>query len=290
MLDRLPEKTNLSQEGYTLMVQWARILVGRIQKADMSSYAAALAYNFLFALFPLLLFLAALLGMLHLPSVKNYLQGPVGILIPGTLRRLILTTIGEASRFRSPALLSVGAAGFVAAMSGAMRQLMDALNHVYQIMTPTRKFWKTILLSLGIGVLFGLLMVTALIIATLGGELIRWLGVVWLHRPPGPLAMQLLRWPILLALMWIILTMVYNWLPAETQPFHWMSLGTAAVMLLWLLISVGFSLYAAHFNHYNRTYGSLGAVILLMLYLYVLSLALLLGGAINAVTTKPPRH
>lgn len=273
------------------MIAWAKQLIRRIQHADTTSYAAALAYNFLFALFPLLLFLAALLGMLHLGSVKSYLQGPVSVLIAPTLRELILSAISQASRFKSPTLLSVGAAGFVWAMSGALRQLMNALNHAYRISKLQRPVWKSVLLSLGLGVLLGVLMVASVAIGALGRDIIGWLALTLVHHSPSAWAVDSVRWFMLLALMWIILTLIYNWLPDQRRPFRWMTAGTAVVMGLWILISLGFSVYASHFNHYNRTYGSVGAVILLMLYLYVLSFALLLGGEINAINAtgeSPP--
>ncbi len=268
------------------MIAWVKALAVRVQRADTASYAAALAFNFLFALFPLLLFSAALLAMLHLPSVAHDLTGPLAALIPRALRHLILATIASASRFKSPTLLSVGALGFLFSMSSAIRQLSNALNHAYRVPKVKRKLWTTLSLSFGLGLLFGILIVASLILSAIGGDIIRWMALVWFHHPPGSTLQSSLRWLTLLALLWIILTLIYNWLPDHGHRFHWMTLGTGIVMMLWIAISLGFSLYAAHFNHYNRTYGSLGAVILMMLYLYVLSFALLLGGEVNALMSK----
>lgn len=268
------------------MITWIKTLVFRVQHADTASYAAALAFNFLFALFPLLLFSTALLAMLHLPSVAHDLSGPLKALIPQALRHLILATIASASRFKSPTLLSVGALGFLFSMSSAIRQLSNALNHAYRIPKVKRKLWTTLSLSLGLGLLFGILIVASLVISAIGGDIIRWIALARFHHRPGPLMESSLRWLTLLALLWIILTLIYNWLPDHGHRFRWMTLGTGIVMILWIIISLGFSLYAAHFNHYNRTYGSLGAVILMMLYLYALSFALLLGGEINALISK----
>lgn len=267
----------------TAAAAWSKQLFRRIRRADTAAHAAALAYNFLFALFPLLLFLAALLGMLHLPSIKTYLEGPAGELMAPSLRSLILTSISEASRFKSPALLSVGAAGFVTAMSGALRQLVNALNYAYRVAQPKRKFWKTLLLSVGLGVFLGVLIVVSEVVSLVGGDIVRWLALTVLHHNPSPWAAEAVRWAVFLALMWFTLTLVYNWLPDDAGPFRWMTPGTFVAMVLWILISLGFSVYAGHFDHYNKTYGSVGVVILLMLYLYVLSFALLVGGEINAL-------
>lgn len=265
---------------------WGKQLFQRMQTADTASYAAALAYNFLFALFPLLLFLAALLGLLHLPSVKNFFDGPVSALIAPNLKRLILRSTAEASRRRSPTLASLGAAGFIWAMSGSLRQLIDALNHAYEMVPARRKVWKTYLLSLGLGVFLGVLMLAAEALVTAGSNLIRWAYAAWFHNRPGFLLTEMLRWCVFLALLWSIPTLIYNWLPDRSDRFYWLSPGTLVVMGLWIVISLGFSFYSAHFNTYNLTYGSLGGVILLLLYLYILAFSLLLGGEINALWIK----
>lgn len=265
----------------------SRKLVVRLQQADTTAHAAALAYNFLFALFPLLLFLAALLGLLHLPQVTHYIQGPLSVVLAPDLRHLILGVIAEASRFKSPTLVSVGALGFVWAMSGALRQLIIALNLAYGITRPTRHWWHTLLLSLALGILLGALMVVSEILSEWGSDILRWLMLALGHRVPPNFAVQALRWFIVLLFMWLILTLVYNWLPERHDRFCWFSLGTGVVMILWVLISVGFSLYTAYFNYYNKTYGGIGVVILLMLYLYILSFALLLGGEIDALWSTP---
>ncbi len=265
------------------LVPVAKALFHRVQTTDTAAYAAALAYNFLFALFPLLLLLTALLGLLHLPSIANFFRGPARVLMAPSLRHLILAVTTEARRHRSPTLISLGAIGFIWAMSGAIRQLIDALNHAYRIARPKRRIWVTILLSVGLGLLVGILLTIAEAIMALGGDAIAWLSSGVVHQPVSPLLMEWIRWAVLLALMWIVLTVVYNWLPDHVERVHWMTPGTGAVMVLWILISAGFAFYVSHFNHYNKTYGSLGAVILLMLYLYILSFALLLGAELNAI-------
>ena len=123
-------------------------------------------------------------------------------------------------------------------------------------------------------------------IVTVGGDLVRIVSMAWLHHRPDPFGVEVIRWGVLLVLMWIILTLIYNWLPDRVARFRWISPGTVVVMAAWIVISLGFSLYASHFNHYNKTYGSLGGVILLMLYLYILSFALLVGAEINAIGSK----
>ncbi len=267
------------------MKSWTRVLkalVKHITRADTASYSAALAYNLLFALFPLLLFLTALLGWLHLPRVTNFFTGPAKVLIAPGVRRLILSAVRAAHEHRSRALLSLGGLGFIWVMSGALRQLVDALNHAYGYTKLERPMWKTVVLSLGLGVVLGLLLTVAEAAVTIGGDLVRLLSAHWFHHLPAPRFVAVIRWGVLLATIWAVLLMVYNWLPDHRSQFRWLSPGMGLALVAWILVSFGFAFYASHFNHYNRTYGTLGAVILLMLYLYILSFILLLGAVVDA--------
>lgn len=269
----------------TVWMGRAKRLMARISHADTASYAAALAYNLLFALFPLLLFLTALLALLHLPAVTNFFRGPTKLLVAPNVRHLLLSTLETAHRYRSPTLLSLGALGFISAMSGALRQLVDALNHAYGYTKLTRPIWKTIAVSVGLGILSGPLFVVSEVVVTIGGDLVRILSAHWFHHLPDPALVLLIRWGALLATIWILLVLAYNWLPDHTDRFRWLSVGMVVAIVGWIGISLGFSYYAAHFNHYNLTYGTLGGVILLMLYLYILSFVLLLGADVDALLT-----
>ena len=268
------------------IIQFAKKLGLRMQEADTATHAAALAYNFLFALFPLLLFLAALLGLFHLPRISQYIQGPLSVVLAPDLRRLILRVISEASRFKSPTLLSVGAFGFIWAMSAALHRLTLALNFAYGITKPTRPWWQNFVLCVGMGLFLGTLLVVSEILAEWGSDIARWLSLVFAHPAPAPILIEAMRWLVVLLFMWIILTIIYNWLPEHHAHFRWFSTGTGVVMCLWVLIIIGFSMYTSGFSYYNQTYGSIGVVILLMLYLYILSFALLLGGEIDALRVQ----
>ena len=268
------------------MVGRVKTILKRVEEANTTTYAAALAFSFIFALFPLMLFLTALLGLLHLPSPNTYLSGPFRVFVAPAVQNLIMSILQDVRHVHSPTLLSIGAIGFVWAMTGALRQLSSGLNQAYPSQHPTQKSWKVLLVSGGLSLLLGILLVASLALGTVGKEIITWLTYALMKQTPDPILIGAIRWILFFALVWISLTLIYNWLPNRTGRFLWMSPGTALVILLWVLISQGFTLYAAHFEHYNKFYGSLGGVILLMLYLYILSFALLLGGEINALWVK----
>ncbi|NMP24704.1 YihY/virulence factor BrkB family protein [Sulfobacillus harzensis] len=264
-------------------VGFARAVINHLVRRRATVYAAALSYSFIFALFPLLLFAAALSGFLDAGNHTTLFRGPAAHLVAPALRRLILGAMGSASRFKSPTLLSAGAIGFVGAMSSALRQLMNALNEAYGIQRSRRGVVVTLALSVGLGLLLGILVVLAQMVTVAGSTLVRWiLTQAGQGSVPSALASGV-PWVLFLLMLWFVLTLVYNWLPESSRPFHWFLPGTLTALGLWVLMSWGFSIYVGHFAHYDRTYGSLGGVILLLLYLYLVSLTLLLGGIVNAV-------
>ncbi|MHB1611590.1 MAG: YihY/virulence factor BrkB family protein [Sulfobacillus sp.] len=260
-----------------------RQLAMRIARNDVSSYAAALAYNFLFALFPLMLFLTALLGFLHLPPLNAIGQGPLGAIIPTPVMRLVFRTVSAIVYHKNPALLSVGALGFLWAMSGAFRQLIDAMNHAYEVPYPwRRKYWKTYLLSIILGLGIGLALLVLVVVTVSGVHVLQW-ALLWamgIHAAGW--VVLVIRWILVLAGFLSILAIIYSVLPDQPQVFTFWSWGGIVAVTVFVLISIGFSYYASHFSSYNRLYGSLGGVMILMLYLYLLGWALLLGAEINA--------
>lgn len=262
-----------------------KTVIQRIGKDDIGAYGAALAYNFLFALVPFALLLTALLGFLHLPeNPRLWLAGPLQTLLPSTMTNLIIQYGQDVVRERHPALISIGALGFIWGMSGAFRQLIDAFNHAYEFPLPRRRpIWRMYLLSLGAGAGIGILIVTAVAMVLFGTELFQ--SVIWLiwRFHLSVTFGILLRWVTLLTCLWLALALSYTFLPDRRQPFEWRAPGTIMALLLWLLFSWGFTIYARDFAHYNRIYGSLGQIILLLLYLYLTGFVILIGAEINAV-------
>lgn len=267
-----------------------RTLLHRVQTSDMTAYAAALAYNFLFALFPLLLFLTALLGFLHLPTLAHVTRQTLGPVLPNAVVSTVLNSLHSAEKGRNAGVLSIGALGFIWGMSGAFRQLIDAINHAYGFTPPTRAWWKTYLLSVVTGLLVGTLIVAATAVGAGGTAMIQWLlSQIW-HLPHMTWVSELLRWTTLVALVLFILAIIYSALPDKRQPLKLFSPGALVALVVWILVSAGFSIYTAHFHSYNKTYGSLGTIILLMLYLYLVALSLLLGAEVNATFAALPNE
>ncbi len=274
------------------MMHWGKLLAGRMTQDDMFAYAAALAYNFLFALFPFILFLSALLAFLHLsPHLHEVFKGPLSQLLPVSLVSFIATAWKQLVATRHPTLLSLGALGFLSGMSGAFRQLIEAMNHAYEFPLPRRRrLWKSYILSVLSGLAIGLIIALALLLASVSAQFLH--SLVWLIFkllvPAGVLIA--LRWIGLVILLWLTLIVLYAVLPDQPRPIRWLNPGALAAVAIWVLISLGFSFYIDRFNTYDRIYGSLGAIILLMLYLYFAGVALVVGAEITALTDADFNH
>lgn len=264
-----------------------RDLQARLDRGETSAYAAALTYNFLFALFPMALALAAVLPALRLAGGQHGLTSALGAVVPREVVRLVGTAHGT-GRSRG-ALALAGGLGYLLGMSAAFRRLMAAFHRgraTSAAPPPARAGWWTVALSVILALTLGVGLVAATVLMTLGQALLR--AVL----PPGvtaagAAAAEALRWLILVALTLLMVSLLY-WLgPEGRRPFRFGSPGALAAIAVWAVVSTGFSLYLSRFNAYNALYGSVGAVILLLLYLYFLSYALLLGWEVDALLAAP---
>lgn len=254
-------------------------LARRLVRDEVGAYAAALTYTLLFALFPLALALAALVPA----SVQRALLVPLASVVTPEVISLLRHTAAGGGPAAHPALAYAGLTGYLLGMSAAFRRLIDAFNHAYEFAPPLRRGpWRTAVLSVVLALTAGAMLVLAMAMATLGQHLtLAVLGPV--GGPLGGVVVAAVRWGTLLALAVVMLAVLYAVAPDRPCRFRWITPGSAAAIAAWLAISFGFSLYLAHFNSYDLLYGSVGAVILLLLYIYFLSYALLLGAELNAL-------
>jgi membrane protein len=201
-----------------------------------------------------------------------------------SVRRFLIQAWSQLTAARHPTLLSVGALGFLWGMSGAFRQLIDAINHAYEFPLPRRRpQWKTYALSLLAGLGVGLGVATAISMVVVGPALLHAiLGLVFRASLPMA-AVAAIRWSVLVVLLWLALSVSYAILPDRPLPVRLLNPGTLVALCLWPASSVAFSFYVDHFNSYERIYGGLGGIILLMLYLYFAGLAIVIGAEINAL-------
>jgi len=238
--------------------------------------SAALSYYFIFALFPTLLFLTALLALLPIPHLLERLMAYVGDVLPGDAGLLVRNTVGEALHDFHPGLLSLGAVTALWAASSGMTSIMTALN------VESRSWWRQRVLAIGLTIVFSILAVVALVLLMFGqdlGEAIaRHMGWGAVYR----IMWQVGRWPLAMVVGLAAISLVYRLAPAANQRWAWVTPGAAFAVTAWAIMSVALRFYVGYFANYNATYGSIAGIILLMLWLYLSGVVLLVGAAINS--------
>jgi membrane protein len=272
---------------------WWRVWA-RAEEDEILGRAAQLSYYFLLALFPLLLFLITLFGYLDGAGsqLRHKLISYLGTVMPDSAVHLVVVTIDQVTNARGGGKLSFGLAAALWAASSGLNALAQALNAAYDV-AETRPWWKVRLISMALTVVIAVLIVAALLIVLYGGRLGHFLATFIHEGYAFTAAWRILQWPIALAFVFIAFSLIYQVapnvsakrrggrLPASDYRRRWLSPGEAIAVILWLLVSLGFRFYLHFFNSYSATYGSLGALIILMLWFYLTGAAILLGGEIN---------
>jgi membrane protein len=270
-----------------LSIQALRAAVVEFQRDDALGLAAQLAFYLILALFPFLLVLVSLMGTFSSPELAREVLDYFQQVTPQQVYGLIdsyLSDILSGSK-PAPGLFSIGLLITLWSASGAFAALINALNKAYDV-EETRPYWKVrgiaLLMTLGLSVLI-LLGVLLLVfgppigrgIADLCG-----LGNIFL------LVWNIVRWPAALFFMVFTVALLYYFAPDADQPFRWITPGGFIGVLLWVLASLVFRFYVSNFGSYDETYGSIGAVIVLLLYLYISSLTILFGAELNATLVR----
>lgn len=262
--------------------QWLkalRVVGGKIDDWNLGLISAGVAFYGLLAIFPALAAVIAIWGLVADPMVVDQQAELLGEIMPGEAYRLIDTQIDALTRTTSTTL---GWATFVSILAAlwstraGVSALMRGLNAIYG--TPNRKSWRHYLAALaltGVLVLVALVALTAVVVTP----------IVLSFLPLGTwteLALRGTRWLVAISVLLAGLSIVYRYGPNRTcVRMRWLTPGAIAVVVLWAAASLGFSYYLSNFGNYNEVYGSIGAVIALLMWLYISAFLLLLGAGLN---------
>lgn len=265
-----------------------RRTVREINRDDMTGLAAQLAFYLTLALFPFLLVLFSLMGTFSSDRVAASLLGYFVQVLPPPVYSLIEAYALDILSGRNPAagLISFGIIGTLYVISNAFAAIIRALNKAYDV-EETRPFWKVraiaLLMALGLsGIIF-----VALVLLIAGPGLGRAVAAFFGYQELFVIFWSVFRWVVALAILVFTFALLYYFAPDVRQPFRWITPGGVVGVVLWVLASLAFRLYVgSDFVSYNETYGSIGAAIVLLLYLYIVSLAILVGAELNAVLIK----
>jgi len=251
---------------------------------DVFGGAAKLAYYFLLALFPLLIFLTSAIGLIvgSGTGMRHALFGYLARVMPSSAFQLIDETMREVSQASGAGKLSIGLLLALWAASNGMGAITQALNTAYDV-EETRPWWKQRVVAVVLTTALSLVIVIALGIVFGGGKAADYLAASYGFGAAFTVSWKILQWPIALAFMLLAFALIYYFAPdVRDQDWKWITPGAAIGVVLWLLASFAFKGYLHFFDSYSKTYGSLGAVIVLMLWLYVTGLAVLIGGEVNS--------
>jgi membrane protein len=266
-------------------LQLVKATTKKLGEDELSTRSAALSYYFLLALFPLLLFLLSLLGIFAGANsqMRESIVAGLGRMAPGSASSLVHSVIDQTFKASSGIKLAAGVLGALWAASGGMGAIVVSLNVIHRA-KETRPWWKQRLTTVGLTVALAVLVITGLVLALYGGKigdaLTSYIGLSSAFQ----VAWKAIEWIVSFGAMFLSFSLVYYFGPdIEDRRWYWVTPGAVVGVALWLLSSLGFRIYLHFFNNYSATYGSLGAVIILMLWLYMTGLAILVGGELNFV-------
>jgi membrane protein len=264
--------------------QLVRKVIAGVNQDNLTGRAAELAFNFVLALFPLFIFLLSVLGLFAARAIalREDLFVYVSQVLPPDAAQVVGKTLNEVMRNASNGKLTFGIVLTVWFASGGMTSLMSALNGVYRV-NERRSWVKVRAISFVLTIAISLLIILALVIVLSGGYLANRVGVYFGLHDVAVLTSRVVQWPVAIAFVTVSFSLIYYFAPdLEEQHWYWITPGSILGVLLWIGASFAFRAYLHFFNTYSRTYGSLGAVMILMMWLYVTGFAFLLGGDINA--------
>jgi membrane protein len=244
--------------------------------------AAQLAFYFLMALFPALLFLVALIGYLPVENVLSQLLAGLGTVAPQELVRLLRGQLEQISEGSQASLLTLGIIGAIWSSSAAMVAIIDALNRAYDV-AEWRPWWKRRLLAVLLTVALALFIIVALTLVLVGPSMAFRLAAWFDLGSAIALLWTVIRWPVILFCVVFGVDLVYHFAPNRRGRWAWITPGSLLATALWIVSSLAFRVSVTNFGDYTATYGAIGGAIVTMLWFYVSSVAILIGAELNGV-------
>ena len=266
--------------SWSLLDLGGRVASG-IRKDNCTGYAAEIAFFFLFALFPCLLSLTSLLAYLPVPDLSQILLRMMSSFVPDTVLALVEKNLQALVAVQKGGILSFGVLLSLWTSSNAMMAFQTALNDAYDT-KEHRPYWQLRALSVLLVICLTCFMIVSLLLLFFGPRIGVWIASLASLGHAFNLAWNLLRWPVIFALMMTALAALYRYAPAIKLAWRETLPGAVTATGAWVVVTLAFSYYANNFRSYDKTYGSIGAVIALLFWMYASAFVILLGGEINA--------
>jgi membrane protein len=257
--------------------------VQEFREDNLTDWAAALTYYSILSIFPALFVFVTIIGVIG-EGVTEPLLDNVGAFAPSEAKDILTNAIREIERSRGGAgiLLIVGVAAALWAASGYVAAFIRASNIVWDV-EEGRPVWKTLPLRLGVTLVLVVLLAASALIVVFTGPLAERAGDVIGVSGAVVTVWGVAKWPLLVLIVALMLSILYYSAPNVRQPgFRWVTPGSILAVAVWIVASAAFALYVANFGSYNKTYGSLGGIIIFLVWLWLTNVAVLLGAELNA--------
>jgi membrane protein len=273
-------------QGASPTIVWKRTFHAMLSD-NLLSRAAEMGYYFLFALFPTLVSASTILGLAarQASAIYDHLLHYLALVVPAGAYSMVIQTFNQTAAAATTGKLTLGLVAALWSASVGFSAIQDGMNTVYKV-RETRPYWKARGSAILVTVLLSV-MVTVNLAVLLGGDLLaRLLALNIWHHPlaiTAAVAVHILQWTMAAAMLLLQFSTVYYFAPdLRAKRWHWVTPGAAIGILGWVLASLGLRAYLHYFNSFSVTYGSLGAVIVLLTWFYITGLMLLLGAEINS--------
>jgi membrane protein len=260
----------------------ARRSVKRFQDDNLQDWAAALTYYGILSIFPGLLVLVTLLGLLGKSATQPVITGLTSA-APSSVRHILLNAMTNLQHSHATAglLAAVGIVVGLKSASGYVAGFMRASNAIYGV-PEGRPFWKAMPVRFAVTLVMLVLLVASALIVVVTGGLAAKVGHGLGIGSAAVTAWEIAKWPVLLVMVSIMFAILYWASPNAKRGFRLISPGSVLAVVLWLIASGLFALYVANFGSYNKVYGSLAAVIIFLVWMWISNIAVLIGAQFNA--------
>ena len=261
----------------------ARRTVREFREDSLTDWAAALTYYAILSIFPALIVLVSLLGLIGAAATDPLLEN-LRAVAPGPAQEIFTNAIEGLQRSQGAAgvLLVVGLAAALWSASSYIGAFTKAANRIWDV-EEGRPVWKTIPLRLAVTVVLLVLIVLSCIGVVVSGGLAEEVGGLLGLGDTAVTAWEIAKWPVIVLIVSLMFSILYYATPNVRQPgFRWVTPGGLLAVVLWILASAAFAFYIANFGSYNKTYGTLGGVIAFMVWLWITNIVVLLGAELNA--------
>ena len=276
----------------TLPLSWRELLRRtwkEIRADNVSGLAAELSYYWFLALFPAILFVVAFASFFPLGRYLDDMSRALGPFVSPQVLELIQDQMARIANKEDGGLLTFGIIGAIWSSSAALVSIVGALNRAYDI-EEGRPWWKVRLIAISLTLGVAVMVLLALTLVLIGPEAASWLAARTGSGEALKWTWLVLQWPLVFLLIATAIGLLYYFAPDADQDWAWLTPGAVSATILWIVISLAFRFYVVTFTDYQATYGAIGGVVVLLLWLYVTGLAILAGAELNAEIEHASPH